>query len=380
MLAVTPVSFSNFNKNYSVRKPVNGSFVRLNRTAQDCFVSSKNITFSGNERLTEDIEYEQYINLTEKQKEDLRYKYNNYYNLIDINELYSPVRPLNNRLPLSKERDMKDFLGVAESYNKFRPNKIVCVGRSPKWFLNASIWMKDGIEDYALAAFSSNWYRRDQMGLGQNLYKIDEKQPTESEIAAYRQYMKRIKCDPVSLVRRAQKSGLPIIITDYIHSGAGLTSYLDLMSQFAEKAGVLDDFGQSIELFTMGSIEYLDDLGYENYFALPTALMPEKLQKYNIKQVYHDMSADVLQSILDNKNTNECRSTYYPPAAWGIYNPMKYKTGLIPDERLKNMPRIKDGIINNYSTAMKDYRNLMNFRILDYLYTSGRLKDNHRTR
>lgn len=380
MLTVSPVSFSNVNKNYSLIKPYNNSFPGLNKSVSDCFVSSKSITFGSNKRLTGDIEYEQYVNLTEKQKEDLRYKYNNYYDLIDINELYSAVRPVENALPLSRERDMKDFLGVAESYNKFRQNKIVCVGRSPKWFLNASIWMKNGIEDYAMAAFSSNWYRRDQMGLGPHLYKIEAKQPNEKEIAAYRQYMKRIKCDPVSLVRRAQKSGLPIIITDYIHSGAGLTSYLDLMSQFAEKAGVLDDFAQSIELFTMGSIEYLDDLGYENYFALPTALMPEKLQKYNIKQVYHDMSADVLRSILDNKNTNECRSTYYPPAAWIVYNPMKYKTGLIPDERLREMPRIKDGIINNYTTAMKDYRNLMNFRILDYLYLTGRLKEKHRTR
>ena len=310
----------------------------------------------------------------------MRCKYNNFYNLIDVNELYSSKYPKEGALPLSKERDMQDFLRVAESYNKYRSNKIICVGRSPKWFLNASIWMKNGIEDYSFAAFSSYWYSRNHLGLGPKLYKIEERLPTEKEVSAYRHYMKKINCDPVSIVRKAQKSGLPVIITDYIHSGGGLTSYLDLMSQFAEKAGVLDDFVQSIELFTMGSVEYLDTLGYVNYFALPTALMPEKLQNYKIKQVYHDMSADVLRSILDNKNTNECRSTYYPPAAWTVYNPIKYKTGFISDEKLKDMSKMKLGASDNFTAAMKDYRNLMNFRILDYLYLTGRLKESHKTR
>lgn len=377
MLTILPL------KNICYTSKINStgsSFVKFKQPDADCFVSSKNVAFTGSKRLTENIEYEQYVNLTEKQKEELRCKYNNFYNLIDVNELYSSKYPKGGALPLSKERDMQDFLRVAESYNKYRSNKIICVGRSPKWFLNASIWMKNGIEDYSFAAFSSYWYSRNHLGLGPKLYKIEERLPTEKEVSAYRHYMKKINCDPVSIVRKAQKSGLPVIITDYIHSGGGLTSYLDLMSQFAEKAGVLDDFVQSIELFTMGSVEYLDTLGYVNYFALPTALMPEKLQNYKIKQVYHDMSADVLRSILDNKNTNECRSTYYPPAAWTVYNPIKYKTGFIPDEKLKDMSKMKLGASDNFTAAMKDYRNLMNFRILDYLYLTGRLKESHKTR
>ena len=280
MLTILPL------KNICYTSKINStgsSFVKFKQPDADCFVSSKNVAFTGSKRLTENIEYEQYVNLTEKQKEELRCKYNNFYNLIDVNELYSSKYPKEGALPLSKERDMQDFLRVAESYNKYRSNKIICVGRSPKWFLNASIWMKNGIEDYSFAAFSSYWYSRNHLGLGPKLYKIEERLPTEKEVSAYRHYMKKINCDPVSIVRKAQKSGLPVIITDYIHSGGGLTSYLDLMSQFAEKAGVLDDFVQSIELFTMGSVEYLDTLGYVNYFALPTALMPEKLQNYKIK-------------------------------------------------------------------------------------------------
>ena len=47
------------------------------------------------------------------------------------------------------------------------------------------------------------------------------------------------------------------------------------------------------------------------------------------------MSSNVMKQILIDKNTNECRSTYFPPNAWGVYDPDKYKTGIIPDEELK---------------------------------------------
>ena len=44
------------------------------------------------------------------------------------------------------------------------------------------------------------------------------------------------------------------------------------------------------------------------------------------------------------------------------------------------MPRVRDGEVNTFTDAMKDYRNLMNFRILDYLYQNDMLKEKHRTR
>lgn len=382
MLTISPVSVKN-QYNFNQSKRVNHN--NCNMISYDTFVKNSNINktkehISFQRRLVGDVEYEQYLKMSEEQKEFYRYNHKNFYKLINIDELFFPKKYPSNALPLSLDNDMKNFLGVASAYNKYRGNKIICVGRSPKWFLNTSMWMKNGIEDYSMAAFSSNWYHRDHQGVGPNLYRDNNKVPTDNQTASYRRYTKKIKCDPVSIVQKANRLGKPVIITDYIHSGSGLTSYLDLMSKFAEDAGVLDDFAKSIELFTMGSVEYLDDLGYCCWYSLPKVLMPERLSGYDIPQHYHDMSANVLERILIEKNTNECRSTYYPPAAWTVYNPMKYKTGLIPDERLKEMPRIRDGVVNNYTDAMKDYRNLMNFRILDYLYQNNLLKDKHKTR
>ena len=333
-------------------------------------------------RLIGDIEHEDYCVLVDKEKDYLRHLYSSFYALTDVSELHFPRDKATDKLPLSSDTDMKDFLRVASAYNKYRGHKIICVGRSPKWFLNTSIWMKDGIENYSFAAFSSNWYHRDKFGVGPKQYKDEAKMPTEKEYKMYKKYMKSLMCDPASIVKQANKSGKKVIITDYIHSGCGLASYLDLLSRMAEEQGCLEEFAKSIKLFTMGSVEYIDDLGYDSWYSTPRVILPERLQPYNqiIEQEYHDMSASVLKSILIDKNTNECRSTYYPPSAWTVYNPMKYKTGIISEEKLKEMPRVRDGEINTFTDAMKDYRNLMNFRILDYLHQEGLLKEKHRTR
>ncbi|MBE7710391.1 MAG: hypothetical protein E7Z93_08105 [Cyanobacteria bacterium SIG32] len=388
MLTIAPISFKNTYSVQSVkRNGVKSATANCERNLpQNAPYAAYNINLASQpsfqQRLIGDIEFEEYNVLVDKEKEYLRYLYANFYELTDVNELHFKRDKNIDKLPLSSEEDMKDFLKVAAGYNKYREHKIICVGRSPKWFLNTSLWMKDGIENYSFAAFSGNWYRRNRQGLGPTQYKDESKMPTEKEYKMYKKYMKSLNCDPASIVKHAKKSGKPVIITDYIHSGCGLASYLDLMSRMAEEQGVLDEFAHSIKLFTMASVEYLDDMGYDNWYYYPRVILPERLKPYDkvIEQEYHDMSANVLKSILIDKNTNECRSTYYPHSAWTVYNPMKYKTGIISEEKLKEMPRVRDGEVNTFTDAMKDYRNLMNFRILDYLSENDLLKEKHRTR
>jgi hypothetical protein len=88
-----------------------------------------------------------------------------------------------------------------------------------------------------------------------------------------------------------------------------------------------------------------------------------------------------MSQVLINKNTNECRSTYFPPNAWTVYDPIKYKTGLIPDDVLKEMPRkVRKRTVSMFTDAMKDFRNLMNFHILDSLHKKDMLKLSHVTK
>ena len=63
------------------------------------------------------------------------------------------------------------------------------------------------------------------------------------------------------------------------------------------------------------------------------------------------------------------------------YNPDKFRTGLIPDEELLKMSKkMIKRCGNGFTDGMKDYRNLLNFRILDVLNKRDMLKLKHITR
>ena len=390
MLTISPI---NQNMSFAVKNIKNNSYSKENtnyvsKDYNPAYYMPANISF-GRRIIPKDVGHASYKLLTEDQKDIYRTMYENFYKLINIDELYwSEGRNIYSKLPLSSDVDMEDFLKVAKSYNQYRAdkangikeNRIICLGRSPKWFLNASLWMKGGIQDYTFTAFSSNCYHRNGCGVGDKLFRDDMKEPTIEQAYAYKKYLKRINCTPTDLVESAQKTGKPVIITDYIHSGSGVTSWLDLMSKYAKDDGVLDDFAKCIRLHTISSNDYIDNvLEYNNAFPHPRVLMPSKLEKYDIPQDYYDMTADVLKSMLVDKNTNECRSTFYSPQAWTIYSPEKFQIAQMTPEELQSAydyHKKFGGIFPNmdvWTDAMKDYRNLMNFRILDYLSTHDML-------
>jgi hypothetical protein len=96
------------------------------------------------------------------------------------------------------------------------------------------------------------------------------------------------------------------------------------------------------------------------------------------------MDFNVFEDMLLNQNTNECRSTYYPHQAWTLYKPDQFKTGLV-----HNLKKIEDKIeelkngqstISHFTPAMFDYRNLLNFHILDELDKRDLLKEEHHSK
>ena len=111
------------------------------------------------------------------------------------------------------EKDMDDFIEISKIYNKYKDQPIICLGRSPKWFLNTSLWMKDGINRYDFVAFSKFWYRKDPY---EGMKRMDRYAPTEKEEAAYRKYLKGLRVDPKSIVKKMQETGKKTVITDYI--------------------------------------------------------------------------------------------------------------------------------------------------------------------
>ncbi len=328
------------------------------------------------------IDYEEYMAMQPHTKARFRKRYMTFDKRVNKDELVDLKMAY---LPLKTERLMDEFIKTSKIYTKYKDQPIICLGRSPKWFLNAALWMKDGIDDYKFVAFSKFWHRPDPK---EGMIRMNSVAPTEKEEAAYRKYLKRIKADPQTIVDNMEKTGKKTVITDYICSGKGACSFLDIMSRYADDLGILDKFAKSIQIVGIGSMEYMEDLNpYAEYISVPSVPMPEKLKPYKneIKQEFYNMDYAMFKEMLINQNTNECRSTYYPHETWTIYKPDRFKTGLIHDIKkvkalVKELKSSGAKSMSSFTPAMYDYRNLLNFRILDGLYQRGLLKLSHHSK
>lgn len=327
------------------------------------------------------IDYEEYMAMQDHTKKRMRLKYETFHQQMNVEELFDPKNP---GMPLKNERVMDEFIKTSKLYSKYKDQPIICLGRSPKWFLNAALWMNGGINDYKFVAFSGFWHRPDPI---EGLRKMPSAAPTEKEELAYRKYLKKIKADPQTIADTMEKTGKKTVITDYICSGKGACSFLDVMSRYADELGILEKFSKSIQIVAIGSMDYMEDLNpYADTYSQPKVIMPEKLMPYsgNIKQEFYNMDYAMFREMLLNQNTNECRSTYYPHSMWTMYKPDRFKTGLIKDtKKLKVMLEEAKGpkkIMSHFTPTMFDFRNLLNFRILDALNERGLLKTVHRSK
>lgn len=339
-----------------------------------------NVSFNGwtnPNRLVGDVDLESYYIMTDKSKERYRNLCDKFSTSDEIEQkqLFDKNTKI---LPLKNEKTMEKFIEMSKKYLKYKDQPIVCLGRSPKWFLNTAYWMKNGLPDYKFAAFSGYWYRP----LGHNEVKlIQSDAPTAEEETAYRNYLNRIGVTPQKMVETMKNEGKKTVITDYICTGKGACSFLDILSRYADEQGILEDFANSIQIVAIGSMDYMESLNpYADMISVPRVPMPPPLKPYEdkIKQEFYDMNYVLFDEILLNRNTNECRSSYYPHKAWTVYSPDEVKTGLIHDmsaiKKLKS--KFEDEkYITNFTAPMQDYRNLLNFRILDYLHSKDMLRE-----
>lgn len=339
-----------------------------------------NFRASDPNRLVADMEFENYKYATANTRKRYRKLYNNFSKnpLIDKTQLFDQKEAY---MPLMSEEKMDNFLEIASIYKKYKDQPIICLGRSPKWFLNTALWMKDGIPSYTFVAFSKYWYRPHPED---GVRKLPMMAPTEKEELAYRKYLRRQKADPKTIVNHYNQTGKKTVITDYIYSGKGVCSFLEMMGNYAKELGILEEFSKAIQIVGIGSTDYMEDMNpYADTYSEPVVPMPEVLIPYerNIKQEFYNMDYTVFREMLLNQNTNECRSTYYPHNAWTIYKPDQFKTGMVKDmkkvQRLLKDLKGEKKYVTSFSAAMQDYRNLLNFRILDALDARKILKEVH---
>lgn len=347
------------------------------------FRYNTNITFGeffDPNRTVPPIDYEEYMFMTSSTKQRFRKKYRNFSKTLKKDEMFDPK---DTKMPLLSEETMDEFIKTASIYKKYKDQPIICLGRSPKWFLNAALWMEDGIEDYKFVAFSKFWFWPDKV---EGMRKIETQTPSEKEVTAYRKYLRRLAQDPQSIVNHFKETGEKTVITDFIATGKGMTSFLDIMADYAEEQGVLEEFSKSIQIVGIGSMEYVEKFHRDDEcIPEPKVIMPPKLQKYskNIKQEFYNMNHIMFEEMLINQNTNECRSTYYPHETWTMYQPDRFKTGLIKDmKKVKNLIKLVRNAKSfaSFTPTMLDFRNLLSFRILDALNHRKLLKPFHKSK
>lgn len=343
------------------------------------FNTSYNIAFNGwtnPNRLVGDVDLETYPIMTDRTKERYRNLYQTFSSNDDIEQ--KKLFDVSNKLmPLKSDAIMDKFIDMSKKYLNYKDQPIICLGRSPKWFLDTASWLDGGLDDYKFIAFSGYWYR--PIGNG-DVKIIQSDVPTKEEEAEYRKYIDRVGINPQQIVDTMKNEGKKTVITDYICTGKGACSFLDIMSRYADDLGILEDFSKSIQIVAIGSYDYMEYLNpYADSIPTPRVPMPPLLQPYkdNIRQDFYNMNYTLFEEMLLNQNTNECRSSYYPHKAWTVYRPDEYKTGLITDMSLVKKIRAKfkeEKYVTNFTAPMQDYRNLLNFRILDYLNSKNMLR------
>ena len=327
-------------------------------------------------RLVGDVDLDLYHMMSEGAKKRYREAYYGFETNEEINR-EDLANKNSQAIPLKDNETMEKFVDFSKLYLQYKDQPIICLGRSPKWFLNTAFWIKDGLPEYKFVAFSKYWYRNDPI---EGIRKIKHSAPTEEEETAYRQYLNRIGVTPQKMVETMKETGKKTIITDYICSGKGACSFLDILSRYANDLGILEDFSKSFDFVGIGSIDYMEELDERaDSISRPKVPMPPLLQPYedNIKQTFYDMDYTVFNQMLLNQNTNECRSSYYPHNAWTVYSPDTFKVGLIKD--MKVVENVKERFKDEkhvilFTPAMQDFRNLLNFRILDYLNSKNILR------
>ena len=373
------LNFTSTLKNNNVENKQTQNFIKTTQLPIG-FNTSYNVSFrnwTNPNRLVGDVDIDTYSIMSEKAKERYRKLYSSFSSNDEIEQkkLFDKNSKM---LPLKSDKTMEKFVNMSRMYFKYKDQPIICLGRSPKWFLDTASWLKDGIDGYKFVAFSGYWYRP----IGHNQVKIIKSDaPTEEQEKAYREYLDRADINPQKIVDTMKNTGKKTVITDYICTGKGACSFLDILSRYADDLGILEDFSKSIQIVGIGSLSYMEDLNpFAESISIPRVPMPPLLEPYsdNIKQEFYNMDYTLFDEILLNRNTNECRSTYYPHYAWTVYAPDEYKTGLITDMSLvkKIQEKFKDEkYIINYTAPMQDYRNLVNFRILDYLNSKNMLRE-----
>lgn len=297
----------------------------LNNT-NSSIISYKNIAFKGKIETIKDMNIDEYHKLSGSDKISLRKEYSgNKY-------------ALGSTMPLATDAEADNFLKVSEKVVKnYKNDHIVGLGRSPLWFLEAAKLKKDGIENYTPAAFSGGWFY--QVPDTEKLQRIEAQAPNKEQTKAYRDYLTKLNLDPEMIVKQNKQTGKKVVIVDFLDTGKGVHSFIDFLQSWADEKKL--DKNSFKKALSVHSIESMEN---------PSPYSPPSQVGRDVTLVKGSIYRDFFSGTTGAKNALGIK---YPPEKWGKIDPLASQ---------KIEPKIKH------------FKNLVKFRLLDYLASKKMLR------
>lgn len=119
--------------------------------------------------------------------------------------------------------------------SKFPCGRVLGLGQSPGWILEQCKLIDSDPGRFDLVAFSGGWYT------GSTSLRLDTMcKPNKEDIDCYRKYLSEKKLEPLSIIGEHTPES-PLVIVEHTHSGKGLKSFLEILTNWAKDLGVFDD-------------------------------------------------------------------------------------------------------------------------------------------
>lgn len=122
----------------------------------------------------------------------------------------------------------------------FPTQTIVGLGQSPAWILEAAKIRDSNPERLKLVAFSGGWY-------DSNLKLDTFIKPKSDVVALYRDYLATIGLSPQKIIRNHSAADR-LVIVEHTHSGKGLKSFLEILTDWATEERCLDSLKPALHV------------------------------------------------------------------------------------------------------------------------------------
>jgi len=156
--------------------------------------------------------------------------------------------------PIASEEGRNNLIDAAKNLLGFYPGgaKYVSLGQSPALIVAIAALMK-GYEKNSFdgIAFSGRWYFQDTDPVtrkrNDHLTRNNYLAPKAEKINVYKQYLSKKGMDPESICQNFTPEA-PLVIVEYAQSGAGLYSFLEILTKWATALGLLNNLQGKVKI------------------------------------------------------------------------------------------------------------------------------------